>query len=77
MKSIVVTRNSTQSNCDQITTNILNTSGNVLYGDNITISATADIGYSTPNVSLVYTNSTAIFPAIQRQTATGTKTEDG
>lgn len=48
--AISVVRNSSQSNCGQISATTLTASGKVLYGDNITCSATAATGYENPSV---------------------------
>ena len=50
--SITVTRSATESNCGQLTTpSTLTSTGAVLYGDTVSVSATAATGYNTPSVS--------------------------
>lgn len=50
--AISVVRNSSQSNCGQISATTLTASGKVLYGDKITVSATAATGYESPSVEV-------------------------
>lgn len=68
--AISVVRNSSQSNCGQISATTLTASGKVLYGDNITASVTAATGYNNPSIE--FTGGTAYdptrpvtFPAVQ------------
>lgn len=48
---ITVTRSTSESNCGQLNTTSITASGTVLYGDTLSVQATAATGYSNPTAS--------------------------
>lgn len=51
VKSILVTRTASESNCGQLSVTTLGASGTVLYGDVLSLSALPEDGYDAPTVS--------------------------
>lgn len=49
--SITITRSASESNCDQLSATSLTSTGKVLYGDTVSISAAAATGYNDPTTS--------------------------
>ena len=48
---ITVTRSASESNCGQLNTTYMSGSGTVLYGDTLSVEATAETGYKNPTAS--------------------------
>ena len=50
---ITVTRSASESNCGQLNTTYMSGSGTVLYGDTLSVEATAATGYNNPTASFI------------------------
>ena len=53
ISKITVTRSKSESNCGQLNTTYMSGSGTVLYGDTLSVEATAETGYKNPTASFI------------------------